>query len=131
MIIVHKYLGIPHVYGQFDCIHLVQQFYTQELGVSFDLPPYSHSRSWMRDFSTEKVDAWASNYGKKVLLTAAKNYDLMVFKSDKSNMVIHFGIYIAANRMLHIEEGRTSCVENLSDYWITHLHAMYRHDNLV
>ena len=35
------------------------------------------------------------------------------------------------NRMLHVEEGKTSQVEQLSDYWLGHLHAIYRHDKLV
>lgn len=126
-----KYIGHKHSYGHFDCIILVQQFYTTELGVSFDLPPYSHSRAWMREFTTDSFDERASKYGTKVPLTGAKNYDLMVFKSDKSDLLIHFGIYLMPSRMLHVEEGSTSRIDNLSDYWLNHLHAVYRHDNLV
>jgi cell wall-associated NlpC family hydrolase len=128
---MQNYIGIPHSYGQFDCIQLIKYFYAQECRITFDIPVYTASRSWMRDFSTEKVDAWATRYGKKVILTDAKNYDLMVFKSDKSNIVTHFGIYLMPNKMLHVEEGRFSCVEQLSDYWVKHLYAVYRHDSLV
>jgi cell wall-associated NlpC family hydrolase len=125
------YLGKKHQYGVMDCITLVHSFYTKELGVSFDLPPYSYSRRWMKEFSTESFDARASKYGKKVSLTDAKNYDLISFKSVKSNLLIHFGIYLIPNRMLHVEEGSSSCIDNLSSYWVDRIHAIYRHDNLV
>lgn len=126
-----KYLGHKHEYGKFDCIILVQKFYSTELGVSFDLPPYPHSSSWMKHFTTVSFDERAAKYGTKVPLTAAKNYDLMVFKSDKSELLIHFGIYIMPNQILHVEEKGTSRIELLSDYWLTHLYAVYRHDSLV
>lgn len=126
-----KYIGHKHEYGKFDCIILVQNFYATELGVSFDLPPYPHSKSWMKNFTTASFDERAAKYGTKVPLTAAKNYDLMVFKSEKSELLIHFGLYIMPNQMLHVEEKGTSRVELLSDYWLEHLHAVYRHDSLV
>lgn len=126
-----NYLGKKHEYGVFDCIILVQQFYKQELGVSFDLPPYSHSRQWMKEFTTTVFDERVAKYGTKVPLTAAKNYDLMVFKSAKSNLLIHFGIYVMPNQILHVEEDSMSRLENVSDYWMNHLYGMYRHVSLV
>ena len=126
-----KYIGHKHQYGIFDCIILVQQFYKAELGVSFDLPPYPHSTAWMKNFTTTSFDNRAAKYGTKVPLTAAKNYDLMVFKSNNSNLLIHFGIYIIPNQMLHVEEKGISRIDMLSDYWLDHLHAVYRHDSLV
>lgn len=125
------YLGHKHEYGTFDCINLVKQFYSTELGVSFDLPPYPLSRAWIREFSTDRIDSWVGKYAKKVLLTDAKNYDLMVFKSNKTDLVTHFGIYIMPNKLLHIEEEGYSRIDNLSDYWIHHLYAIFRHDKLV
>jgi cell wall-associated NlpC family hydrolase len=126
-----KYIGHKHQYGIFDCIILVQQFYKNELGVSFDLPPYPHSAQWMKEFTTTSFDERAAKYGTKVPLTGAKNYDLIVFKSEKSELLIHFGIYIMPNKMLHVEEGMTSRIDTLSDYWLSHLYAVYRHDSLV
>lgn len=128
---VNSYLGIKHCYGSYDCITLVQQFYENELSCSFNLPVYPHSRLWMKKYTVEILDEWASKYGKKVSLTDAKNYDLISFKSKKSNLLIHFGLYIKPNKMLHVEEGNTSRVDNLSDYWMEHLHAIYRHDKMV
>jgi cell wall-associated NlpC family hydrolase len=128
---ITSYLGIKHCYGVYDCITLVQQFYEKELGCSFDIPAYTHSRQWMKEYTTDLFDERASKYGIKVSLTDAKNYDLISFKSKKSNLLIHFGLYIKPNRMLHVEEGKSSQVEQLSDYWLQHLHAIYRHDKLV
>lgn len=126
-----NYLSIPHSYGTFDCIQLVKQFYAQECGIFFDIPNYPTSRQWVKEFSTHKVDSWAAKYGKKVLLTDAKNYDLMVFKSASSDLVIHFAIFLAPNKILHVEEGKSSCIELLSEYWLNQLYAVYRHDSLV
>lgn len=131
MLNVLPYLNIQHQYGTSDCICLVQSFYKNELGVSFDLPPYSYSKHWMKDFTTDSFDDRASKYGKKVSLTEAKNYDLISFKSKKSNLLTHFGIYLVPYKMLHVEEGRSSCIEPLSSYWLDRVHAIHRHNDLV
>jgi cell wall-associated NlpC family hydrolase len=128
---VQKYLSLKHEYGKVDCIELIRSFYLNELGISFDLPSYPASRDWMKKFSTIRIDEWASSYATKVELTEAKNYDVMVFKSDRSNLVIHFGLYLMPSRMLHIEEGGFSCVQNLSDYWVSRLHTIFRHNDMV
>jgi cell wall-associated NlpC family hydrolase len=129
--ILKKYIGKPHNYGIFDCISLIQQFYKTELGCDFDLPNYSPSRKWMTQCTTTFFDEWADKYGKKVSLTDAKNYDLISFKSPRSNFLMHFGLYIKPNKLLHIEEGKLSQLELLSDYWIARIYAIYRHDKLV
>ena len=128
---VTDYIGIPHNYGEFDCIILIQRFYSVELGLQFELPSYPSSRSWMKQFSISSIEQWAAKYAKKVSLTDIKNYDLMVFKSEKSNLVTHFGLYIEPYRILHVEEGSTSRLDYLTDYWLSQLCAIYRHNELV
>ena len=128
---VQKYLALKHQYGQVDCIELIRSFYKNELNIDFDLPPYPHSRAWMKYFHTKKVDEWASKCSIKVKLTDAKNYDVMVFKSEKYELAIHFGMYLMPSKLLHIEEGGCSCIQTLSDYWINRLHAIYRHNDMV
>ena len=128
---VQKYLSLSHSYGEVDCIELIRKFYLDELGIQFELPNYPKSREWFKHFSSTNVDDWASTYARKVELTAAQNYDVIAFKSDKSNLIIHFGMYLMPSKMLHIEEGGFSCVQNLSDYWVDRLHAIYRHNDLV
>lgn len=128
---VQKYLGLHHEYGNIDCIELIRSFYKNELKLNFDLPTYPHSRDWMKHFYIKKVDEWASKCSIKVKLTDAKNYDVMVFKSEKYDLAIHFGMYLMPSKLLHIEEGGCSCVQTLSDYWIDRLHAIYRHNDMV
>ena len=126
---VQKYLGLRHEYGQCDCIQLIKTFYENELKLTFNLPPYPKSRKWLKHFSTQNVDQWASKYAVKVKLTEAQNYDVIAFKQN--NLVMHFAIYLAPLKILHIEEGGVSCVETLSDYWVKRIHTLYRHDSLV
>lgn len=128
---VQKYLGFTHEYGKMDCIELIRQFYKNELDIEFGLPAYPASREWMKHFSCENVDGWAAVYGQKVKLTDAQNYDVIAYKSLKSDLIIHFGLFIQPTRMLHIEEGGVSRVEYLSEYWMSRLHAVYRHNDMV
>ena len=128
---VQEYLSLRHEYGKVDCIELIRNFYNNELSINFELPTYPKSREWLKYFSTNSVDEWASSCAIKVKLTEAQNYDVMVFKSEKSNLIIHFGMYLMPSKMLHVEEGGFSCIQTLSQYWVDRLHAIYRHNDLV
>ena len=128
---VHKYIGIRHSYDEINCITLIKNFYHTELNLQFSLPNYPLSRHWIKEFTTVSIDKWAAQCAKKVSLTNAKDYDVIAFKSEKTNLVIHFGMYLMPSKMLHIEEGGISRVETLSDYWVDNIHSIYRHDSLV
>tara|TARA_R110001592_G_scaffold31447_7_gene110829 strand:- start:117 stop:509 length:393 start_codon:yes stop_codon:yes gene_type:complete len=128
---VQKYLGLYHSYEDINCITLIKNFYFLELNLQFSLPDYPVSRHWIKQFTTTSIDSWAAQCAKKVSLTNAKDYDVIAFKSEKTNLVIHFGMYLMPSKMLHIEEGGISRVETLSDYWIESIHSIYRHDSLV
>ena len=128
---VHKYIGIRHSYNEINCITLIKNFYHTELNLQFSLPNYPLSSHWIKEFTTVSIDKWAAQCAKKVSLTNAKDYDVIAFKSEKTNLIIPFGMYLMASKMLHIEEGGLSRVETLSDYWIENIHSIYRHDNLV
>lgn len=126
---MQQYLFIPHNYDDVNCVTLIQRFYKNELGIELKIPQYEKSRRWSAFFTPSSVDDWAKNNAKKVSLTSAKNYDLMVFKSK--NRLTHFSMYVESNRMLHIEEGSTSKIEVLSDYWLQQLYGVYRYAALV
>ena len=128
---VQKYLGLKHEYGIVDCIELIRLFYKNELGIEFPLPSYPHSRAWLKHFSTDHVDRWASTCALKVKLTDAENYDVIAFKSLNSNLVMHFGLFLKPTQILHIEEGGVSRIETLSDYWVKRIYALYRHESMV
>src|SRR5210317_1046607 len=112
---VQQYLGLKHEYGVIDCIELLRQFYKNELNLDFSLPAYPKSRSWMKHFSIQNVDLWAETSFVKVNLTHAENYDIIAFKSNRFDLIIHFGLFLKPTRMLHIEEGEVSCIDTLSD----------------
>jgi len=126
---VQKYLGLQHDYGVVDCIELIRNFYENELEIDFSLPSYDKSSKWMKQFSPESIDEWASKCAIKVNLTDAQDYDVIAFKSKK--LIIHFGMFLKPTKMLHIEEGRASRIDTLSSYWVDNIHAIYRHEKMV
>ena len=128
---VRDFIGLSHSYDTINCITLIKNFYYMKLNLEFSLPEYPHSKLWIKEFTTTSIDNWAAQCAKKVSLTNAKDYDVIAFKSEKTNLVIHFGMYLMPSKMLHIEEGGISCVETLSDYWVESIHSIYRHDSLV
>jgi len=128
---VRDFIGLSHSYDTINCITLIKNFYYMKLNLEFSLPEYPHSKQWIKEFTTTSIDNWAAQCAKKVSLTNAKDYDVIAFKSEKTNLIIHFGMYLMPSKMLHIEEGGISRVETLSDYWIESIHSIYRHDSLV
>ena len=128
---VRDFIGLRHSYDEVNCITIIRNFYYINLGLQFSLPDYPLSKHWIKEFTTMSIDNWAAQCAKKVSLTNAKDYDVIAFKSEKTNLVIHFGMYLMPSKMLHIEEGGISCVETLSDYWVESIHSIYRHDSLV
>ena len=128
---VRNYIGLPHSYTDINCITIIKKFYSTELSLEFSLPDYPLSAQWIKHFTPDSIDNWAAQCAKKVSLTNAKDYDVIAFKSEKTNLVTHFGMYLMPSKMLHIEEGGISCVETLSDYWVESIHSIYRHDSLV
>jgi len=128
---VQDFIGLRHSYDDINCITLIKRFYDSKLNLQFSLPEYPLSKHWFKEFTTVSIDNWAAQCAQKVSLTNAKDYDVIAFRSEKTNLIIHFGMYLMASKMLHIEEGGISRVETLSDYWVESIHAIYRHDNLV
>ena len=84
-----------------------------------------------KDYSTDFVDSWAESCFRKVNLTDAQNYDVITFKSSKTNLIIHFGLFLQPTKMLHIEEGGFSCIQTISPEWWQCIHSFYRHDKMV
>jgi hypothetical protein len=128
---VQKYLGLSHEYGKVDCIRLIKNFYNKELELDFPLPDYPLSKQWLKRYSTTFVDNWAASTFIKVNLTDAENYDVIAFKSNKTNLIIHFALFLKPVEMLHIEEGGFSCIQTLSQEWRDSIHSFYRHEQLV
>lgn len=126
-----SYLFLQHDYDNINCATLITTLYKQEFDIDIKLPEYPKSISWMRKFTTKAIDSWALNNAKKVSLTNSINFDLIVMKSLKSDQLTHFGLYIKPNKMLHVEEGKSSRIDILSDDWIKQIYGIYRHNDLV
>jgi cell wall-associated NlpC family hydrolase len=124
-----QYIGLPHEYGKTDCITLIKSFYSEQLDIQLELPEYKKSKKWMHTLSAQEVDAWALKYAIKTSLTTAQNYDLIIYKSN--NLITHFGMFLQPTCMLHVEEHNISKIETLSDFWVSSIHAVYRHERLV
>jgi cell wall-associated NlpC family hydrolase len=121
---IQRYIGLPYEYGNVDCIKLLQTFYSQELGISIDLPSYTFSKRWYYNFTLSEIDEWASKYATKVSLTNIKTYDLIVFKNK--NVAQHFGMYITPFKLLHIETNSLSCVKTLNQSDLDSIYGIYR-----
>mgnify|MGYP003126547413 CR=1 FL=1 len=131
-----NYLGISHSYGGTNCITLIDAFYKKELNIDCleNLIPKNleeEGRRWMTKITLPQIQEWALLHGEKVTLTDAQDFDLMVFKSLKSERPIHFGMFLKPCHMLHLEEGRTSRYETITNEWANCFHAIYRHHSLV
>ena len=129
-----NYIGLRHDYDNINCITIIDRFFKTELDIDDIeklIPSDIVNRRWMKKFSLEQIDEWALQYGIKVPLTEAQDFDVMVFRSHTFTRPIHFGMFIKPCHMLHLEEGRTSRYESISNEWLGALYAIYRHKSLV
>jgi hypothetical protein len=129
-----KYIGIQHSYIGINCISILHNFYKNELNIDCiaDLTPDNiKDRKWMKTITLQQIDEWALKHSIKVPLTEAQDFDVMIFKSIKFQRPIHFGMFLKPCNILHLEEGRTSRYETISNEWRNCLHAIYRHNSLV
>ena len=129
-----KYIGIQHSYIGINCISILHNFYKNELNIDCiaDLTPDNiKDRKWMKTITLQQIDEWALKHSIKVPLAEAQDFDVMIFKSIKFQRPIHFGMFLKPCNILHLEEGRTSRYETISNEWRNCLHAIYRHNSLV
>ena len=131
-----NYLGQRHSYAGVNCITIISAFYENELKINvfkklFDTIKKDNknitTRRWMKEITLENIDNWAATCARKVSLTNAQNYDVIVFRSLRGENPIHFGLYINYMRMFHLEEGAHSMITSLDNYWRERLYAVYRH----
>ena len=132
-----KYLGIKHDYAHTNCITLIANIYEHELHRDafftklweyIDIKegrPEQKSR-WWKFLQYKNLLKYAKEYAIKVeSITDLQEYDIIIFKS-RSNIPIHFGMYIGQNMMIHIQEKEYSKIEMLNDNWRGKIHSVYR-----
>jgi|TARA_R110001592_G_scaffold280259_4_gene547645 hypothetical protein len=131
-----NYLGQRHSYAGINCITIISAFYENELKIKVFKDLFEKikkdnkdisTRRWMKQITLENIDSWAATCAKKVSLTNAQNYDVIVFRSLRGENPIHFGLYIDSMRMFHLEEGAHSMITSIDKYWSQRLYAVYRY----
>lgn len=134
-----KYLGKRHDYLNNNCITLINEIYKTELKSNiFDslweylgIPEGKplDGRGWMKRISLESLEGWASTNAKKVDLTEMQEYDVIIFKAGRL-IPTHFGMYIGANKFIHLEEGRLSKIDVLNSNWRGMIASIWRHPGI-
>jgi cell wall-associated NlpC family hydrolase len=119
---VAKYIGIPFAPrgrgpDAFDCWGLVAYIYAVELGV--ELPAYVYEEEDQFD-----TIAAARNDGYWREVDEPSIWDVALFTAQGRP---HVALCIDNQRMLHVPEGGTSCVEYInSPRWKSRINAFYR-----
>jgi hypothetical protein len=121
-----NYLNIKHDYERHNCITIISYIYKEHLSLNtFDTiwkltnlsnGKITEGRNWMKRFSLQDIEIWASTVARKVNLTELQEYDVILFKSS-SSLPTHFGLYVGDNKFLHLEEGKHSKIDRLDERW--------------
>jgi len=130
-----KYIGIKHNYLENNCITLIDSIYKNELNSNvfeslwepLGLPggKPKDGRGWMKRLSVQTLEDWATTVAIKVYLTELQEYDVIIFKSGRL-IPTHFGLYIEANRFIHLPEGKKSSIELLNQNWRDQIASLWR-----
>ena len=108
-----EFLSKPYDLGSWDCYSIVIRYY-ESLGVRINTLPYLHSKD-IYSYTLKDLDRIFGFKFKRVSLDKLEKDDILVFTLFNRDNLCHFGIFIPTNKMLHIEEGRHSTIEELSD----------------
>jgi cell wall-associated NlpC family hydrolase len=121
----NKYVGIPFAnHGRtkegFDCYGLAIEFYKNEFNI--DLPDLFYSESNDK-LCAHSVFKYLST--KFVLVDEPKFGDIVAIKLH--NFIIHVGIYLREDMVLHSIDGSNSCIEDFSQpTWAKRIGGYYR-----
>lgn len=131
-----KYIGIPYkelgrTTDGLDCYGLCHEVYKNELGII--IPDYYNIGFYKS--SDEKEQEEIKRSLQKIILGEAlnweeipidkiKEYDLLLFKM--CGYVIHIGLALTKDTMLHCFNGTECCVERLYPKWNGRLYKAYR-----
>jgi len=132
-----KYIGLPYKeHGRdtdgLDCFGLARMVYKNELDV--DLPDfnigfnktknkdlYKHIVTDLDDFISNESKKWIDI---KELDDKPKDFDFVLIRM--MGYVIHIGIFIAPNKILHCYDGIDSVLENIEPRWTSKIEKIVR-----
>tara|TARA_B110000503_G_C7118037_1_gene401216 strand:+ start:279 stop:698 length:420 start_codon:yes stop_codon:yes gene_type:complete len=129
-----KYLGIKHSYTQINCVSLLDIIYKEQLhsnaftkicGMLDIKSLYAYKdKQWMHNIKKSEVEACITSIARKIILTDIQEYDVILFRHKK--VLTHFGMYIGQNSFIHVEEGRESKIDKLTDKWREEISSIWR-----
>lgn len=111
----------PFVLGEWDCYGLVRDWYRTK---GHHMGDYDRDES----FCHEEQGVIMESFAKEGFALAEGDWaagDVLMYRTEKA-LPQHFGIYLGGNRMLHHPQGGLSCVEQVSDRWLSRLVCRFR-----
>lgn len=120
------YVGRPYVFGIFDCMSLVNDFYEREYGIQIERFPELRQMEWWRHGFNHFGDNYASQGFVAVTDDSWQEGDLLMFSVD-SEVPNHVALYVTADIILHHVIGRLSRKDSLGGFWRSHLSHHLRH----
>ena len=104
---MNEFIGHSYVLKEWDCYSLVCKFH--------NITPieYTDDRDIFK-YSIKDLDKIFDYKCSKITLDKLATNDIIVFAA-KNNSLLHFGIYLAHNKILHVYKDSVSHIEDLSD----------------
>lgn len=122
-------LGREYSFGTTDCWGLISDVLKYEKNIDVGRLLVT-SKEWYKN-GLNILEENSEEYGfKKIKFSEAKKYDIILFKSGKSNVPNHVGILYDAGTFLHHCENRLSTRDAFGGYWNKCAVAVYRHKEL-
>ena len=103
-----KFLGHNYELHNWDCYSLICKFH--------GLKPIEYKTSSdIHNYTTADLGFIFNNKVNIISIDKIKNNDILVFATEKQKKLLHFGIFIAPDKMLHIAEGSVSSIQIISE----------------
>lgn len=139
---IEKYIGIPYLElgrekNGVDCYGLCYQIYKNELGI--EIPDYFGTgfQDLIDENAKKKLKEELQNFildesekeWIEVPLSEAKEFDLVLF--NICGYIVHIGIMISKDSMLHSFNGMDCVIEKLGQKWTGRVHKLVRHKSKI
>lgn len=106
-----NYEGRPYIFGFFDCVTIIMDFYAKEFGIRMEYPRMRKDPIGFYDYLLSQVLKKNLKESKREDI---KFGDIICFKK-KSGKVNHFGIFYGSNKFLHQPINGDSCIEEFDE----------------
>jgi cell wall-associated NlpC family hydrolase len=125
-----KYLNKQHDYENYNCFTLVVDVFKQERNIDLLTAQrlgFSENFRLENKFSLRKIGLQLvdkeSQFWKQVTITELQPFDILVFRKN----LLHFGIYIGNNKILHLPEESKTLVSEFDDSLRECVYGCYRY----